>query len=182
MVSSGYRTQMPTNGEGKSGPQAPASIAAVAIVQFIGSVILLIPAGVFFLAEFQLYRLYAQTYRALHPGVYIFYIVLPIVFALTGIITPIGLGFLQEWARKCTLFLAVVPATVYAALLILRPPSVFPGGRAGEGALLTIGGDIYFDAVAGVVCLLVPVSIWWLLLFTEQGVKAQFRSDKVIWR
>src|SRR5579864_8184455 len=165
---------MSTNGEAKSGPRAPASIAAVAIVQFMGSVVLLIPAGLASLGEFLLYRRYPQMYRALHPAVYVFYMVLPTGFALMGIITSIGLRFLQEWARKCTLFLAIVPATLYTPLLILRPPSVLPAGTGRDGTLLTIGGDFYFYAVSGVVCLLVPVSIWWLVLFTRRGVKAQF--------
>jgi len=169
---------MPSTSGRKSDPRSP-SIVAVAVVQFIGSVVFLIPAGIFLLEDFQLYRLYPQTYRPLHPAVYVFYMVLPIGFALMGIVTSIGLWFLREWARKSTLFLTIVPAMTYTGLVILRPSSVFPGGRTGAGALFTVGGDIYFDVVAGLVCLLVPVSIWWLLFLNDSAVKARFQSGEI---
>ena len=167
---------MPTTNEGKSGPSASASIMAVATVQFMGSIALLVPAGLFLLEELQLHHSYPSTYRALHPAVYVFYIVLPIGFALLGIITSMGLWFLREWARKRTLFLATAPAAVYTMLAILRPPSVFPS-RSLQGAIFTVG-DIYLDVVEGSLFLLIPVSIWWLILFTRASVKAQFQSGK----
>jgi hypothetical protein len=161
---------MPIIHDEESPDRASGSIMAVAVAQFVGSVGLLVPSGFFLAEELQLHHSYPSTYRALHPAVYLYYIILPISFSLLGILTSIGLSFLREWARKSTLLLATIPAAVYGEVLILRPPSVFPPRV----------GDIYLDAVAGALCLWIPLSIWWLILFTRPGVKAQFQSRKAI--
>jgi hypothetical protein len=157
---------MPTTDEGKSGPGASASILAVAALQFLGSVVLLVPASLFLFKDLRLHHKYPLNYRPLHPAVYAVYVALPIGFALLGILTSVGLCFLREWARRVTLFLAVAPAAIYTALVILRPPSIFPRGF----------GDIYLYVVEGSLFLLIPVSLWWLILFTRASVKAQFPS------
>ncbi len=163
---------MPIANDENTGPRASASVIAVAVVQFAGSFALLVPSGVFLIEELQLHRSYPTTYRALHPEVYLFYIILPISFVLIGVVTSVGLCLLREWGRKWTLFLATVPAAIYAVVLLLRPPTVFPPG---------VGG-VYLDAVAASLCLAIPVSIWWLTLLTRPGVKAQFLSGKATGR
>ena len=156
---------MPTIDEGKSGPGPSGSILAVAAIQFLGSVVLLVAASLFLFQDLQLYYRYPSTYRPLHPDVYVVYVALPIGFSLLGIITSVGLCLLREWARKVTLFLAVAPAAVYTVLVILRPPSVFTGGI----------GDIYLYIVEGALFLLVPVGLWWLILFTRASAQKQFQ-------
>lgn len=158
--------QMPIVTHEESGDRPSASVMAVAVVQFAGSIVLLIPSGLFLFEELQIRHRYPSTYRLLPPAVYVFYIILPIGFALLGIVSAIGLGRLREWGRKTTLFLATAPATVYLVALMLRPPSIFPSG---------IGG-IYLDAVAAALSLVIPICVWWLVLLTRPGVKAQFRS------
>jgi hypothetical protein len=157
---------MLTIDEGKSNPGPSGSILAVAAIQFLGSVVLLVPASLFLFEDVQLYYRYPSSYRPLHPAVYVVYVALPIGFSLLGIITSVGLCLLREWARKLTLCLAVAPATVYTVLVILRPPSVFTGGI----------GDIYLYAVEGALFLLIPVSLWWVILFTRARVQKQFQS------
>jgi len=159
---------MPITHDEESAHRASGSIMVVVVAQFVGSVALLVPSGLFLAEELQLHHSYPSTYRTLHPAVYLYYVILPISFSLVGIVTSIGLSLLREWARKSALFLATIPAAVYVEVLILRPPSVFPRRV----------GDIYLYAVAGALCLLIPLSIWWLILFTRPGVKAQFQSRK----
>jgi|HubBroStandDraft_6_1064221.scaffolds.fasta_scaffold17864_2 hypothetical protein len=159
---------MRTINERQSGGRASASIMAVATVQFIGSIALLVPAGLFLFEELQLRHSNPSTYRALHPAVYVVYIVLPIGFAVVGIMASMGLWFLREWARQGTLFLATVPAAVYTELVILRPSALFPR---------SVGG-VYLNVVESALFLLVPVSTWWLILFTRPSVKARFQSQK----
>ncbi|HYL83782.1 MAG TPA: hypothetical protein VE263_06085 [Candidatus Angelobacter sp.] len=62
----------------------------------------------------------------------------------------------------------MAPAAVYTVLVFLRPPSVFTGGI----------GDIYLYIVEGALFLLIPVSFWWLNLFTRASVEAQFSSER----
>lgn len=157
---------MPTIDDEKSSPGASASILAVAASEFLGSVVLLVPASLFLFQDLQLHYRYPSTYRPLHPDVYVVYVALPIGFSLLGIIASVGLVFLREWARKVTLFLAVAPAAIYTVLVILRPPSLFTGGI----------GDIYLYIVEGALFLLIPVSAWWLILFTRASVQKQFQS------
>jgi len=150
------------------------SVVAVAVVQFFGSLAALVPSGWFLLEEVQLHHRYPTNYRFLHPAVYVVYIAVPICFGLLGIVTSIGLVCLREWARRSTLFLSVVPVIGCALLIIVSPPSVFP--QVGQGAMLAIGGGIYLLAYKLLLAILIPISIWWLVLLTRESVRSQFRA------
>ncbi|MHB8217456.1 MAG: hypothetical protein ACYDDS_15375 [Candidatus Sulfotelmatobacter sp.] len=148
------------------------SIVAVAVVQFLGSLAVLAPSALFLAEELQIHHLYPQSYRLLHPAVYVVLIAIPICFGLLGIVTSMGLLRLRGWARRLTLFLSIVPVSGCAFLVILHPSSVFPP-EPGQGAILAMG-DIYLFAYKLLLVILIPVSIWWLVLMSQQKVRSQF--------
>ncbi len=148
------------------------SIVAAAVVQVAGSLAVLAPSGLFLTDEIRLRQMYPRSYQFLHPAVYVVLIAVPLCFGLLGVATSIGLLRRREWARKATLFLATVPVVGCALLVMFHPTSVFPP-KPGEGAILVMG-DIHLLAYKFLLAVLVPVSIWWLALFTRQGVRAQF--------
>jgi hypothetical protein len=150
------------------------SIVAAAVVQLVGSLAVLFPSGLFLAEEIELHRLYPRTYHFLHPSVYVTLIAIPISLGLFGVVSSIGLLQLREWARKATLFLSVVPVVGCAVLVILHPPTVFPPEPA-QGAILVMG-DIYLLAYKFLLAILIPVSTWWLVLFTQRGVRSRFRQ------
>ena len=152
------------------------SVIAVAAVQFLGSLAVLVPSGLFLTGEIRLRRLYPRNYQFLHPAVYVVLIAVPICFGLFGVATSIGLLRLRKWARRATLFLATVPVVGCALLVILHPPTVFPP-EPGQGAMLVMG-DIYLLAYKFLLAVLIPISIWWLILFTRPSVRSQFRRNK----
>jgi len=90
-------------------------------------------------------------------------VVLAILFATAvfGILTGIGLLKLCNWARWLTLFLATVPvcAAAIGAITYKRQPGF---------DFIT---PLILDALLVV---LVPVSIWWWILFTRANVRGQF--------
>lgn len=120
-------------------------------------------------------RRYPKNHQVFAPAIWIFYIALPVCFALLGAISSIGLLRLREWARQRTVFLSVVPVSVYALLLVLRPVSLFPPESG--GGMYDIGGVPLF-VVECLVAVLIPLSICWLTIFTWPSVKAQFRSGE----
>jgi hypothetical protein len=150
------------------------SIVAVAAAQFLGSLAVLAPSGLFLAEELHIHRLYPQSYRFLRPAVYLVLIAIPICFGLLGIITSIGLLRLRDWARRLTLFLSIVPVSGCALLVVLHPSSVFPP-EPGQGAILAMG-DIYLLAYKLLLAILIPVSIWWLVLLSHKKVRSQFRN------
>ena len=153
------------------GPSA--SIVTVAVVQFLGSGAVLLGWGRVLWGLILFYRMYPRNHQVLASEIWIFFIALPIGFALLGVVTSIGLLFLREWARQLTILLSTVPVSVYALLFVLRPPSLFPPSP-GPGGIFALG-DIYLPIVGYLLVLLIPVSIWWLILFTRASVKAQFQ-------
>src|SRR5713226_9684586 len=102
------------------------SIVAVAAIQLLGSMTILVVCGLFSADEIRLYHLYPHTYEFLDPAVYLVYMILPSSFALLGKVTSVGLLLLRDWARKAGIFLSIVPALGCALLVLLRPRSVFP--------------------------------------------------------
>jgi hypothetical protein len=83
---------------------------------------------------------------------------------------------LREWARKSAIFLSVVPVISCASLLLFRPDAVFPSDAGSQYAILTVG-SLGTVICAYLLVIQVPLSAWWLILFTSAKVRAQFRSE-----
>jgi hypothetical protein len=158
-------------------------VLAAAIVEFLGSVLALLVSVVFLRSEIDLYHLSekfvhiygpASAFHFLGPAFYIVYMILPMLFGLLGIVCACGLFGLREWARKGTLFLATVPVLVCVLLVLFHPSAVFPPDP-GQGAILAFGGGVYLGLFVYLLVALIPVSIWWLILFTRSSIRAQFR-------
>ena len=103
------------------------------------------------------------------------YAVLPFCFSLLGVATSAGLLGLREWARKMAIFLSVGAVTICGLLLLLRPDAIFPPDVGATYAILVVG-DLGIVAYACMFMILVPVSVWWLFLFTRESVCSRFRS------
>jgi hypothetical protein len=101
----------------------------------------------------------------------IFYLlaIAQISFGLAGIVTSIGLLNLRERARSAAIFLSTVPIAVVGFALL-----IFAGGGNGHGgaALTAAYGLIVYGCFF---VILLPLSIWWFVLFSREGVRAQFR-------
>lgn len=151
----------------------PASVVAVAAVQFLGSLPFLFVSGGTLWAVVRGYRLYPHSHQVLTPAFWVVYIAVPICLSLLALVSSIGLLRQREWARRITLFLSVIPVSGCLLLVILRPPSVFPPD-SGQGALLAVGGGIYLLMFVYLLVVLVPVSVWWLVLFSRESVRSQF--------
>jgi hypothetical protein len=152
------------------------SIIAVAAVQFLGSLTALVPPGLYFVASIQSHRLFPTLNReSLAPAVYAVYVGVPICFGLLGIVGSIGLLRLREWARRITLLLSTVPLAGCALLIVLRPSSVFPPDP-GQGAIFAIGAGLYFLAFELLLVIMIPIGLWWWILFTRESVLFRFRE------
>jgi len=153
------------------------SVFAVAVVQFLGSLAILVPFGLFLVDQLELYRLrhYPPNYLFSHPSLVSVLIGLPAGLCSAGIVTSIGLLRVREWARKITLFLSIVPVSACAILVLLRPASVFPPAKPNEQlAILTVGSGLGLVFCEYCLVLLTPFSLWWLILFTRPSIKALF--------
>jgi len=107
------------------------------------------------------------------------YAVLPFCFSLLGVASSVGLFGLREWARKMAIFLSVAPITICGLLLLLRPEAIFPPDTGLKYAILTVG-DLGIAVYAYMFMILIPVSAWWLVLFTRESVRSEFRSEKTL--
>lgn len=145
------------------------SIKAVAAVQFLGSLAILLIPGVLLTGEFRLHHWYPDTYQPKPAIFYELYVALPICLSLFGVITSIGLRRLQEWARRVTLYFPAVPLLICVLWLILHHPR--PLGDA-----LLVVGDFTSAFAAILLANLIPISLWWWILFTHESVRSQFRQ------
>ena len=143
------------------------SISIAAILQFLGGVLVLLEAALFFRDAISA----GDSFRA---PVYFVYVILPVVFGSSGVISSFGLFRHREWARRITIFLSTIPVLGCGLLVLLRPRSVFPSDP-GQGSVLVIGGGIYLWIFECLFIILIPISIWWLVLFTRPTVRSQFR-------
>ena len=173
----------------------PPSVTAAALVEFCGSALALLVSALFLLSEIarvgfawqfprtdryqgskKLARVWGpgSAYHFLNPAFYLVYIIFPISVGLLGIVCAFGLPELRAWARKGTLFLARAPVLICLLLVLFRPSTVFPPDPDKE-ALLAFGGAIYWAIFVCLLAVLIPISIWWQILFTRQRVAAIFR-------
>jgi hypothetical protein len=102
------------------------------------------------------------------------YAVLPFCFSLLGVTTSVGLFGMREWARKMAIFLSVAPVTICGLLLLLHPDAIFPPDV--QYAILAVG-SMGTAVYAYMFMILIPVSVWLLILFTRDSVRSQFRSQ-----
>jgi hypothetical protein len=153
------------------------SIIAAAAVQLLAGCAILFVCGSLLAQEIYAYHFRAELLRHIFSPSDICFLILPIGFALLSIVTAIGLLRVRAWARKSTIFLSTVPVLGCALLVLLRPPWVFPPSQPDEQyAILTIGSGFGLAIYEVLLVILIPVSIWWLVLFTRASVKAQFRT------
>jgi hypothetical protein len=173
-VKEAYPPQMPNTRNEEIDHSTQASIVAVALVQFLGSLPFLYVCGI------ALWGTVLVTHDFAKPAALIVVFGFPVLFGLLAVATSIGLAFLQEWARKATIFLATAPALGCVLLLILRPPSIMPRAEPDEQqALMTVGSGLLPAIFLCLLVILIPIGVWWLVLFTRPSVKAQFQSGKV---
>lgn len=145
------------------------SIAAVAMVQFWGGLLLMALCGIAWLEELQLPKIS-------EPEALLLVYTVPGFFGLLGIASSIGLMRLKEWARQLTLVLSTIPVVGCALMLVVRPAAVFPRPQADEHeALLTVGSGIVIEVYLCVLVMLILISAWWLVLFNRPAIKEQFQ-------
>lgn len=152
-----------------------AGITIIAILQLIGSALLLAMAALIAFAMFavptqppnntQLPPMFFQVIRIVVPLLY----ALPAVW---GIVTATGLLQLKNWGRVSTIVISVL-LIVFGAFGILTSMAFFlkppPGNGVDPKAVFLIG-----VATALVSLGQIGIGIWWMAFFTRARVKAQF--------
>ena len=142
-----------------------------------GSVLILLASVWMFIDAVESYRIAGQPLSGIVNARLFAYAVLPFCFSLLGVTTSVGLFGMREWARKMAIFLSVAPVTICGLLLLLHPDAIFPPDV--QYAILTVG-SMGIAVYAYMFMILIPVSAWWLILFTRQCVRSQFRSEKTL--
>ena len=144
-----------------------------------GSVLILLATVWMFTDAVESYRDAGQPLSGIVNARVFAYAVLPFCFSLLGVASSVGLFGLREWARKMAIFLSVAPITICGLLLLLRPEAIFPPDTGLKYAILTVG-DLGIAVYAYMFMILIPVSAWWLVLFTRESVRSEFRSEKTL--
>lgn len=155
-----------------------AGVTVVAILQFLGSALLLALAA--FMAIAMIVAPTPPQNDAQLPPMFfnVMRVVLPLVYALPavwGIVTAIGLLQLKNWARICTIIFSIL-LIAFGALGILTSMVFFlkpPPGNGIDPKMFSIIG-----AVSAVISLAqVGIGIWWMVFFNRARVKAQFLAQ-----
>ncbi|MGP0017975.1 MAG: hypothetical protein ACLPHP_05360 [Candidatus Sulfotelmatobacter sp.] len=136
--------------------RAPTSIIAIATVLLIGSVS--IPA-------WGIYRIFVSP--TLRDFLWWFVLVIQIAFGSMGIITSIGLLRVHEAARKAAIFLATAPLCILVLALFV----LLAAARSTHGLLFVAA----FLAFGALLLILIPISIWWIIVLRRDNVRSQFR-------
>jgi hypothetical protein len=151
-----------------------AGITVIAILQLIGSALLLVLAALMAFAMIvatapasdpRLPRMFFTVMRVVVP----FFYAIPAVW---GIITAVGLLQLKNWARISTIVISVLLivfgafGVLTAMVFFLKPP---PGDGVDPKIFFIIGAVSAIFALAQM-----GVGIWWMVFFNRAGVKAQF--------
>ncbi len=155
------------------------SIAAAAAVLFAGCLLMLSGFGWLLTGvvsgHFRLGIPFPQFFSP--PGLFV--VVLPVCLNLLGLAVAVGVLRLREWARKATIVLSTIPVIGCTLLVLLQPSAIFPPPKPDEQhAILTIGSGLGLVFYKDLLVILVPLSIWWLTLFTRASIKARFRDDQ----
>ena len=151
-----------------------AGITVIAILQLIGSAMLLV------LAAFMAFAMIMATPPANDPRLPPMYfnvmrVVLPLFYAIPavwGIITAVGLLQLKNWARISTIVISILLIVfgafgiLTAMVFFLKPP---PANGVDPKMFSIIGAVTAVFALAEI-----GIGIWWMVFFNRAGVKAQF--------
>jgi hypothetical protein len=140
----------------------PASVIAVAAAQFLGSLPFLYICGI------ALWGTIWVTHDFANWPMLMVEFGLPFLFSLMAVVTSIGLLRLRGWARRATLCLATLPVCGCALFLIVFHP------HDSYGTPFAIR-DVSRPVGEALLAILIPVSIWWWVLFTRDTVRSQFR-------
>ena len=143
-------------------PKLPASIVAVAAVEFLGSLPFLYLCGI------ALWGTLWVTHDLKDWPMSIVIFGLPFLFSLIAVVTSIGLLWRREWARITTLGLATFPVCACALFLILHHPHDVYGTPFAVRDVSRLIGKI-------LLAILIPAGIWWWVLLTRNAVRSQFR-------
>src|ERR1700684_504247 len=135
------------------GPRPSFSIVAVAAFHMLAGLAAL---SIFALAVWSLYLSRRVSVPTDAPQV----LGALLVIAFLVIVTAIGLWRLQVWARRMSLGLGLVSAGACAVAAIVHQR--------------TTGFDFTPDALKFALWVLIPVNLWWWIVFTRQRVVAQF--------
>jgi hypothetical protein len=150
-----------------------------AAVLLIGSVLILLATVWIFTDAAESYRDAGQPLSGIVNARLVAYVVLPLCFSLLGVITSVGLFGMREWAWKTAIFLSVAPVTICGLLVLLQPEAIFRPDAGIKYAILTVG-DFGIVVYICMFVALIPVSVWWLVLFTRKSVRSQFRSQETL--
>jgi hypothetical protein len=151
-----------------------AGITVIAILQLIGSALLLV------LAALMAFAMIVATPPANDPRLppmffTVMRVVVPLFYAIPavwGILTAVGLLQLKNWARISTIVISVL-LIVFGAFGVLTSMVFFlkpPLGNGVDPKMFSIIG------AATALCALaqIGVGIWWMVFFNRAAVKAQF--------
>jgi hypothetical protein len=151
-----------------------AGITVIAVLQLIGSALLLALAA---LMAFAMIMATPPPNDPRLPPMFftMMRVVLPFFYAIPavwGIVTAVGLLQLKNWARISSIVISVL-LIVFGAFGMLTAMVFFlkpPAGSGVDPKMFSIIG-----AVAAVFALAeIGVGIWWMVFFNRAGVKAQF--------
>ena len=151
---------------------ASPSVAAVAIALMLASLVILAGEAIQVVGAVHILQGSGQPLSAFVSARPIVFLALPVTFSLLGLVAAVGLLASREWGRRTVLFLATVPVTIYSFLVLFQPIALF--GRHGGGGILTIG-NLALSVCVYALLLFVPLSLWWLILLTREGIRSQFR-------
>lgn len=154
-----------------------AGTTVIAILQLIGSVILLA------LAAFMAFAMIMATPPSNDPRLPRMYftvmrVVLPLFYALPavwGIVTAVGLLQFKNWARISTIIISIL-LMVFGAFGILSSMVFFlkPPPTAGvDPKMFTIIGAVTAAFSLGEI----GIGVWWMVFFNRASVKAQFQPQ-----
>jgi hypothetical protein len=150
-----------------------------AAVLLTGSALILLASVWVFADAAESYRDAGQPLSRIVNARVFAYAVLPFCLSLLGVASSVGLFGLREWARKMAIFLSVAPVAICGLLLLLRPEAIFHPDT-GLKVRDSYGWRPGYNGVCIHVYDFIPVSGWWLILFTRQSVRSQFRSEKTL--
>jgi hypothetical protein len=151
-----------------------AGITVIAILQLIGSAMLLVLAA--FMAFAMIMAAPPANDPRLPPMFFnVMRVVLPFFYAIPAvwaIITAVGLFQLKNWARFSTIVISIL-LIVFGAFGMLTAMVFFlkpPPANGVDPKIFSI-----FGAVTAVFALAeIGIGIWWMVFFNRAGVKAQF--------
>jgi hypothetical protein len=151
-----------------------AGITVIAVLQLIGSALLLALAA---LMAFAMIMATPPPSDPRLPPIFftVMRVVLPFFYAIPavwGIVTGVGLLQLKNWARISTIVISVL-LIVFGAfgvltsmVFFLKPP---PGNGVDTKIFSIIGAATALSALAQI-----GIGIWWMVFFNRASVKAQF--------